>query len=324
MLLLLGLDLLSLVLTWCNLDDWYHTVMLCTTTHKKLRLLIRTFIQKQIQLRLNTLLADIFGPELNSFLSLLCKRDGCITGSVFIELLLGRDVFEAGDIDVFVQAVPFNGFTSLHRFLYERSTLKESTAGDSWKQKTQNSNGRYIKHTSFHIESSRITMNTGYDYDAYNIKRVWMYPIGPYNIQVIEIQGRCHANIVNYIRSDFDFDCCTSIYHAKTKIMSLCSIDMVMKRSLRCTVDFLKKALFFSKWSQDRHEWRVDKQRGFCLFNQIPYQVCREDSFASVELHIGHYFTVYQAPPPRYNLRKRSRAVDQSPKKRTRHAKGGV
>ncbi len=112
---------------FCNLTTLFH---LCHTSKYVSRCVDLMAWKRLIPTKLNNLLTDC-GLDTPTFWDLLRQAHGTVTGSIFLELMLGCDEFQANDIDIFVRhnhwpdrrrESKYFRYSPLHQYLFQVST----------------------------------------------------------------------------------------------------------------------------------------------------------------------------------------------------------
>lgn len=275
-----------LVLAYVHLDEWRACLLL---DKQRARWQIGAWMRKEVRRRMMQFLQGIFESSLSQFLQLLQVSRGWISGSVFVQLLLGADRFKAGDLDVFVpkNKLSTEWHTPLERLLFECSTGLPSAQGRVLSSRERGGVNKLVRARAsernqehFEFESYEV-MNTCMvlRVSRSRIKSLCNYKIGPQNVQLINLHSELDA------LDDFDFECCMSRFNGVE--LHLHEPWQIARRLLVPTDAFLQRAQFFETKDTLRHCERLTryKDRGFQLAKTIHYGVrCEElDDFLGAE-----------------------------------------
>src|SRR5579872_5320726 len=98
----LSVDSFAVVFSFLDIDEWYAT----SSAHSSVLRLWKTFTLRYapscIKNRLETFLRSIFDGHFDKFVSCMKESGGIITGSTFLQMLIGEKKFKANDLDIFM------------------------------------------------------------------------------------------------------------------------------------------------------------------------------------------------------------------------------
>ena len=116
------------IFQYLHLDEWFHFVYLNKFYHQILKSKILKFVQKMGTIRLDNLIESETKMNLVEFWEKVQSVNGQVTGSIHLQVLLGKHKFKSHDVDVFIleneadkdaRTQVSKNFTILHRFLFE-------------------------------------------------------------------------------------------------------------------------------------------------------------------------------------------------------------
>lgn len=222
-------DILSNVLEYLYLDDWCHLRILGREMCSSIMTRLKSIITRIVQDRMLRLLTQCFeSAELvNAFLFCLAKSKGVISGSVFLQLLLGPSVFAANDFDIYVPLIEKDMFSPLHDFVFAWSEglpwndeeNPASRCAGLQKKHRQFRTGQLAEftQTSSYVQLRRQLFKEAELYSVHNYEAVPILRTRNIKFQIVTLETNYHVQtdyvhtIAQYIRAAFDFECCMSM-----------------------------------------------------------------------------------------------------------------
>lgn len=304
-------DVMSNILSYLHIDDWYA----CHTLSSKMALFVNrmySFIEKWTKERLIQLLTSIFEKEdlVSDFLNLLHECHGFITGSIFLELLIGTSAetrnkpFQANDIDIFL---PWKvGYTPLHRFLWCMATGTKSIPGKKLTLEESMHASTFVIPTGFETQIlPHATLNLVRSVPFYHqeeiiryiahdkIVNVTEYKIGklvPEKMQLVEINN---VDVQKFIHTAFDFQCVMGYYNGNT--LKLPNLADVWNRKLVISPIRQQYVGFMSPFAvRNYEEKRIQKykDRGFTLGHDLSCLGKYWERLHELKLREGRLYTL--------------------------------
>lgn len=324
-------DVLLHLFLFLNLDDWCHYRQL-SQEHAIATQRLGGFVQGVIRDRMLRFLMTLLGEvTFHKFMLALATSKAVVSGSIFIELLLGSDQFTCSDVDVYVP-LGIGSFGDVHKCMYEDITGCEwkrgaKPSGDAqmhlsaWSWLT--SSGWGSEHmqsiTTTQHYNNMITVNT----DPW-ISQLWSYvpqhsvyvhqdsvsiPIQVIGIRSLKyrkwIERRVTCGLANYfIDQCFDFTCCLGkMMVEKTKDGSLIASFVLppvadLNRRLLVTRPVFEHRMSFASpgMLQRYKEHRVKKyqERMFVLTSNISRFGCNYNKLKKMKLDKNRKYSIDQ------------------------------
>jgi len=291
--------LVELVFAFVHLDEWFHWRMLSRAHYhatQNMGRLIRMIVLK----RLNTMVEYELKLDLDVFWNAFLVSKACISGSIFLELLLGPDKFRARDIDIFVvtdklgkSPSPNWPFLPLHKLLVHKmeehkgdldSDADMYFGTDPAHHNRASTNGIFCIYDDHHTAESPLQLSEE------RIARLHSYELqdSPAHIlQIVSLQSK-HETADHYIQEGFDFRCCTSTLDGTRLVLH--HLSDVFLRKLVLLPQREERILFFTEAMRDQYldtRLRKYEERGFCL--DRPYHFGRYASVLQPEVAKKHY-----------------------------------
>jgi hypothetical protein len=262
-----------LVFEFVHLDEWFNTLFSCKTIYNHLKADILLFVKRCTKNRINEII-DNLG---NDFRNLMKENNAYITGSIFIELLLGKDKFKSNDLDIFMNSKEY--YSTLHRFLYFESTGIESIYGKSTTWDDYINISKRVHHKSIEKEDG-IQLELSLYKDRMittlafknHITSVYSYKLENRKIQVIN--QNYLKNISKYIDEKFDFTIVKSFYNSHDH-MKVSGVLDLYNRHLKTSNNYAQIVPFFSEHQIEMHKSRCEKYiaRGFNTKENLRYGI---------------------------------------------------
>jgi len=306
-------NLMCNILSYLYIDDWHacHTLSSKTVTSVNK---LHPFIEKWIGERLIQLLTTVFGWEglVLAFFKFLSESHAFITGSIFLELLIGTTTpnkpFQAKDIDIFLPH-KFK-YTSLHRFLWLLATGTESIPGKKLTEEELMHAMTSVRHETLDAEllpTAKCDLLPQIQFywqeesvhyilrDKMHIVQITEYYIGkltPKKFQLVEVNGN---DIENFIHTAFDFQCVMGFYDGSVNRLQLPNFADVLNRRLMIS-PVRQQYVGFMSPDATRHykEKRIQKykDRGFELGHDLSCLGKYWKRLDELQLTIGRSYTV--------------------------------
>ncbi len=179
-------DLLLYIFQFVHLPEWGNWRLLNKEQHQKVGNLY-SFMQRFVQEELQKLITcDYF-----KFIKALKESNGCITGSIFIQILLGKDLFQAQNLNCFIENNNTNLTTALFEIYFNQKI-------------------KMISYASIH-EFNTFLFETSLHRDIYVDSMVDFA-----NMRITELQPKKNYTLLSitkhFIENYFDFSICTSYF----------------------------------------------------------------------------------------------------------------
>ena len=280
-------DTIFYLLQFLHLDEWCNILYLSKSHWNSLNVYMKKFISCQLKERLENKITKLGIDKLN-FFKLIQQYNGYITGSIHLEILLGKACFKSNDIDIFITANN-HAFTNLHRFLYLYSTGTESIVGNKWdpSEKVIEIDGGAGLVNFDHVNAkTRYFSEIIREFTTkYHILNIFTYIISSCKIQIIII-GKTKNNNTNkiwktcdecdvkeYITTQFDMKMSMSMYNGIE--YHLHGILDVYNRRLVFPDYFKQRVKFVSDHEKQRHLKRLEKykNRTFKMVDVLEYSI---------------------------------------------------
>lgn len=255
-----------------------------------------TFVTRLVHARLLAFLREAVGCEekLQSLFVAMSASHAILSGSIILQVLLGKDIFPANDCDFFLPMYKREDpelYTPLHRFLYQLSTSRPSIRGKPWTIADHNEELKTISFPTvddnIHPVSHKIRVSTYRDINQVNtihdprisIVIDYKMPSG-IKIQVVSLASRTvdDTALANaFIDKSFDFTCTMAKFciatresdESKLTHLTLPPFSDIYQRRLVLRKEFERRMMFASPESIAHHRaTRVQKymERGFVFF----------------------------------------------------------
>jgi hypothetical protein len=275
------------IFQFLHLDEWFHFLYLNKLYYLLLKSKILPFVARMGKIRLNNLIESETQMNLEEFWKRVRNVNGQVTGSIHLQVLLGKNKFKSHDMDIFIMENEIDkskrenhtkNYSGLHQFLFQHATGMVSD-NNFLTDKQRQSADKNIHLPNLEIaddlhiiqkeyESACIVEEVG---NIYHIKNVYTYKmmkksrnkLPRLNIQVIALQYPEQQNVdpykfvSNYIRNRFDFSISTSMYNGHT--YKLCNVIDVYNRNLQLSEDYKLRMMFFCESQETSHKKRVRK-----------------------------------------------------------------
>jgi hypothetical protein len=272
------------IFQYLHLDEWFHFLYLNKFYNQILKRKMVKFVQQMGKNRLNDLIKSETKMNYVEFWEKVQSVNGQVTGSIHLQVLLGKHKFKSHDVDVFIleneadkdaRTEVSKNFSILHRFLFEHSTGMISD-NNELTDKQRKSADRNVRNINVKAETDDLQIiQKEYESECiveeveniYQIKNVYTYAMKKksrskaprLNIQVITLQYHDNAAefVQRYIQSRFDFTISTSMYDGIE--YQVCNLLDVYNRNLRLFDDYKLRITFFNKLQKSNHKKRVLK-----------------------------------------------------------------
>jgi hypothetical protein len=299
------------LLSWINLDDWAQWRLVNKEQTKNLSH-IHSWMLKICKERFWRLLGQT-NLNIERFTQVLQEQKGEITGSIWIELLLGKESFEAGDIDVFVLGKDWDPnpktswestFTPLHQLCYEAATNLPSSKDIQMTKSQRKRARRVVSQQALEIHAMDKWNIDEYEIDnlierssefskSLSIRNVYEYDLGVKKLQIIGLlplkHTKAHYGVTTFIQTQFDWKCCMGMFDGRR--LKLSDVIGIHQRLLNCGDEYLKRAQFFYDWQRASHEKHLAKYRfrGFTLGEIVPQCGRLQKVLHDLDLRAGSY-----------------------------------
>ncbi len=293
-------DIWFQLFVFLHLDEWLHVLYLNKAHFYALKLKMLKFVTQMGKLRLENLIESETQMNNSEFWSRIRSVNGQVSGSIHLQVLLGKEKFKSNDMDIFIMENDVDKntrknhiqlYSVLHQFLFEYSTgLVSDNKFLTPKQRTLAD--KNVKMPNFDINDLEIIQkryNPTYIIEnvenIYQIKNIYTYTmkkrvrskVPRLNIQVIALKNRqdhteTHSTFVeNFIQNRFDFTISTSMYNGLR--YKTCNLLDIYNRRLQLFDDYKLRISFFNESQERNHRKRVKKymKRKFKLCDKFIY-----------------------------------------------------
>jgi hypothetical protein len=302
------------IFQFLHLDEWFHFLYLNKLYYQILKSKILQFVEKMGKIRLNNLIESETQMNPEEFWKRVRNVNGQVTGSIHLQVLLGKNKFKSHDMDIFIMENEIDkskrenhtkNYSGLHQFLFQHATGMVSD-NNFLTDKQRKSADRNIHLPNLDIADDLHIIQKEYEPaciveevgNIYHIKNVYTYKmmkksrnkLPRLNIQVITLQypeQNISEFVADYIRKRFDFSISTSMYNGH--IYKICNVIDIYNRNLRLSEDYKLRIMFFSESQEKNHKKRVLKytRRHFksdeLIYGEYLKLLCKDNTYGDFQ-----------------------------------------
>jgi len=285
---------MHILFAYVHLDEWFHWRMLSRAHHAQTNNMGQIIRNILIQ-RLQDLIAIWLKLDIHEFWQVFVASKACISGSIFLELLLGQDKFKAHDLDIFVVTDFLQGvlqnwpYRPIHRMLWNimvkngfvaaNEIMRGELATSDNRASIGDGNALVCAYEDWNtstLADVQISSNRIARMHTYTVQ---FQPCAP-EIQVVSLKSTSNVNdndavhvIQHYIHENFDFRCCTNSFDGKS--LQIGCISDIFNRKLVLMPQRQERILFFTQEMCTRYNERLSRYEAREFYLDQPYHFGR-------------------------------------------------